>query len=141
MNRAMTELTLTEAPLIDQLLRMADQEQTTAEALLIQAVVEFLERENAEEELDPVNFDDAEAAHVAFRQEAETFNRLLLELLPAYQGKVVAIHQGQVVAAGDDRMDVYGVVLEKLGPVSCYIGRVDVQAPRPKRMPLIWKAP
>ncbi len=141
MNRAMTKLTLAEAPLIDQLQRMADQEQTTAEALLIQAVIEFLARENTEDELDPLHFYNAEAAHAAFRQEAEAFKRLLPELLQQYQGKFVAIHQGQVVAAGDDRMDVYGVVLEKLGPVSCYIGCVDVQTPRPKRMPLIWKAP
>ncbi|MEZ4733150.1 MAG: DUF5678 domain-containing protein [Caldilineaceae bacterium] len=137
----MTALTLAEAPLIDQLQQVADREQTTAEALLIQAVVEFLERENAEEELAPVPFYDAEAAHAAFRQEAEAFKHLLPALLQEYQGKFVAIHQGQVVAAGDDRMEVYGVVLKKFGPVSCYIGHVDVQAPRPKRMPLIWKAP
>lgn len=46
MNSAMTALTLAEAPLVNQLRRMADQEQMTTEALLLQAVVEFLEREN-----------------------------------------------------------------------------------------------
>lgn len=137
----MTELILAAAPLIDKLQRLAKREHTAAEALLVQAVTEFLEREDVEDELDPPGQpQDAEAVHTAFLQEAEAFKRLKPELLREHKGKFVAIHLGQVVAIGDDRMDVYGVVLEKFGQVSCYIERVDEQAPRPKRLPSVWKA-
>ncbi len=136
----MTELTLAEAPLIDKLQRVADREQTTAQALLVQAVTEFLAREDVATEHNNVEQPyNAEEIHAAFLQEAEAFNRLKPQLLQEYRGKFVAIHGGQVVATGDDRMAVYGVVLETLGQVPCYIERVDVQAPRPKRMPSIWK--
>lgn len=80
---------------------------------------------------------DSLAIHTAFEREVAAFEKLKPALLQRYQGRVVAIYQGQVVAVGDDRMDVYGVVLKKFGQVPCYIEHVDEHSPRLKRMPMI----
>lgn len=122
MDSIVTELTLAEAPLIDQLQRMADQEQTTADALLVQAVTEFLARREiktpSEEAATPY---DSVAVHAAFEQEVTAFEQQKPQLLQTYPGKIVAIYQGRVVAVGDDRLKVHDEVIEKYGNVPCYI--------------------
>ncbi len=136
----MTELTLAEVPLIDQLQRMADQEQTTADALLVQAVTEFLARREMntpfEEAAEPY---DSVAIHTAFEKEVAAFEQQKSQLLQTYPGKIVAIYQGRVVAVGDDRLKLHDEVIERYGNVPCYVENVDADAPRLVRITSRWK--
>ncbi len=75
-----------------------------------------------------------------FEREVASFERLKPQLLKQYPGRVVAIYHEQVVAVGDDDMDVYGEVLEKVGDVPCYIERVQVETPRRARITSVWRA-
>jgi hypothetical protein len=140
MEKVMTELTLAEAPLINQLQRVADQEETTADALLVQAVTEFLarratsmQRENEEDAY------DSAAIHAAFEQEGAAFEQQKPQLLQTYPGKIIAIYQGRVVAVGDDRLKVHDEVTEKYGNVPCYIENVAEDVPRLVRITSRWK--
>jgi len=137
----MTALTLAEAPLIDQLQRVADQEQTTADALLVQAVTEFLARRETHTPLeDGEEAYDSVAIHAAFEQEVAAFEQQKPQLLQTYPGKIVAIYQGQVVAVGDDRLRVHEEVIEKYGNVPCYVENVAEDVPRLVRITSRWKA-
>lgn len=140
MKRATAELTLAEAPLIDQLWRMADQEQTTADALLVQAVTEFLARREITTPLEEATeVYDSVAIHAAFEREVAAFEQQKPQLLQTYPGKIVAMYQGQVVAVGDDRNQVHEEVTEKYGNVPCYIENVAEDAPRLVRITSRWK--
>jgi len=75
-----------------------------------------------------------------FDAEVAAFERLKPELLKRYPGRVVAIHQGQVVEVGDDKMDVLKRVLKRLGDVRCYVEWVEPDAPRRVRAPTVWVA-
>jgi hypothetical protein len=70
-----------------------------------------------------------------FEREVAAFERLKPALQEQYSGCAVAIYQGQVIAAGDDKMAVLGIVLNTLGPVPCYIEWVEPEAPRRARIP------
>jgi len=74
-----------------------------------------------------------------FWREMKAFEKLKPKLLkqPEYCGRVVAIHQGQVVAVGDDDMEVLGLVWDKFGDVPCYIEKVQPEL-RTARIPSIW---
>ncbi len=74
-----------------------------------------------------------------FLREMRAFEKLKPKLLkqPEYDGRVVAIYQGQVVAVGDDDMDVLGLVSDKFGYVPCYIEKVQPEL-RTARIPSIW---
>lgn len=136
----MAELTLAEAPLIDQLQRVADQEQTTADALLVQAVTEFLaRRETRMQPKEAEDSYDSAAIHTAFEQEVAAFEQQKPQLLRMHPSKVVAIYQGRVVAVGDDRIQVHDEVMEKYGNVPCYIENVSENAPRLVRITSRWK--
>ena len=56
-----------------------------------------------------------------FLQEVSAFEQLKPTLLKEHGGRVVAIYQGQVVAVGDDKLQVLELVFERLGPMPCYI--------------------
>lgn len=73
-----------------------------------------------------------------FASELAAFEQLRPTLAEDYAGQAVAIYQGRVIAAGDNKMDVYGQVLEKFGPVPCYIEWVEADPPRRARMPSAW---
>lgn len=136
----MTELTLAEAPLIDQLQRVADQEETTADALLVQAVTEFLaRRETRTQSEDAEESYDSAAIHAAFEEEVAAFEQQKPQLLQMYPGKIVAIYQGRVVAVGDDRLQVHDEVTDMYGNVPCYIENVAENAPRLVRITSRWK--
>ncbi len=75
-----------------------------------------------------------------FNREIAAFERLKPTLQEQYGGRVVAIYQEKVVAIGDDKMDVLGEVIEKFGPILCYIERVDKSSPRSARIPSAWIA-
>lgn len=79
-------------------------------------------------------------APVDFEREVSAFEQLRPVLTEQYAGQAVAIYQGQVVAAGDDKMAVLGKVLETLGPVPCYIEWAEVGAPRTARVASAWVA-
>jgi hypothetical protein len=132
----MTTVTLAEPILVKQLAEIAESQHTKPEVLLNQAVRQFLDqaykatprtkKRTAKTELPP--------APPEFLREMAAFERLKPELLKQYQGRVVAIYEEKVVEVGDDTMDVYGNVLDKLGYVPCYVSRVE-EDERVLRMP------
>lgn len=75
-----------------------------------------------------------------FEAEVAAFERLKPELLKRYPGRAVAIHQGQVIEVGDDKMDVLERVRRRLGDVRCYVEWVEPDAPRRVRIPTVWEA-
>ena len=79
-----------------------------------------------------------EQALAAFEREVAAYERLKPELLKRYAGRVVAIYQGQVVAVGNDKMEVLGDVYERIGYVPCYIEWVEPDAPRRARITSVW---
>jgi len=72
-----------------------------------------------------------------FEQEVLAFARLKPQLLHQYPGRVVGIYQGEVVAVGDNRLDVLDQVWDQLGEVPCYIETVEPVTPRRARMPSV----
>ena len=70
-----------------------------------------------------------------WEQEYQAFLRLLPELLKTHCGKYVAIHEGQVIESGDDRLEVIFHALEKAGGVSIHVDLVAEQPPLPIRIP------
>ncbi len=71
----------------------------------------------------------------AFEVELAHFERLKPQLLQQYPDRYVAIHQGKVVAVGDDKMDVLATAEAALGNVPLYVGQVTLNGPRRVRMP------
>lgn len=136
----MTAVTLTTVPLVDRLQRMAAREQTTAEALLVEAVTEYLAQKDTNDQQDYQEGLDRKAFLVAFEQEAAAFLALKPQLLQQYSGKVVAIYQGEVVMVGDDRLAVHDQVMQKYGHIPCYIESVQEETPRVARITSSWKA-
>jgi hypothetical protein len=57
--------------------------------------------------------------------EHKAFLQMLPELLKQYQGRVVAIHRGQVVAVGDERMEVWQRARRQLAGVPIYVQTVE----------------
>lgn len=74
-------------------------------------------------------------SQLEFEREVAAFDKLKPILMKKHSGRVVAIHQGQVAAVGDDKMDVLDMVWEKFGEVPCYIEWVEAETPRRVRMP------
>lgn len=68
-------------------------------------------------------------------REHRAFLRLLPELLQTHRGQYVAIHNGQVVDAGDDRVAVVLRVWERHGYTPLFVGLVTEQSPPPIRIP------
>jgi len=74
--------------------------------------------------------------HGAFEREAAAFAALLPELLQEYRGRVVAIHDGQVVEVGHPGESVAQVavrVYDRLGYVPVYVQQVE-ESPRVYRI-------
>lgn len=82
----------------------------------------------------------ATAAPAEFEREVAAFERLKPALEEQHPGRAVAIHRGQVVAVGDDKMAVLGDVLAQFGPVPCYIEWVEPETPRRARISSAWVA-
>ena len=65
-----------------------------------------------------------------WQREYRAFLRLLPELLTSeYRGKYVAIHEGRVVAGGDDRVRVAQDAFASHGYVPIYVGLVSTEPP------------
>ncbi len=62
-----------------------------------------------------------------WQRESEAFRRLLPQLLATHQGQYVAIHDGQIVDSGDDKLALALRVLSKVGNVAIHIGLVGDQ--------------
>ena len=59
-----------------------------------------------------------------WKREKDAFQRLLPVLLTTHRGQYVAIHEGQVVDAGTDQLDVAMRVLSRIGNVPIHVGLV-----------------
>lgn len=64
-----------------------------------------------------------------FERERGAFFRLLPELLKTHRGKVVAIHDEQVIAVGDDRRAVLDEATRIAGHVDLYVETVAEEWP------------
>lgn len=69
-----------------------------------------------------------------FEAEIAHFERLKPQLLQQHPGRFVAIYHGEVVAVGDDKMDVLATVQATYGDVACHITQVTENGPRRVRM-------
>ena len=65
-----------------------------------------------------------------WEREYEAFRRLLPQLLATHRGRYVAIHDGQVVGDGDDRLALALQVLAEVGNVPIHVGLVS-EEPEP----------
>jgi len=70
----------------------------------------------------------------AFEREQQAFERLKPELLQTHRGQWVAIYQGKVVEAGQDRSQVLDSVYDRLGYVPVYVQHVE-ERPRVYKLP------
>jgi len=70
----------------------------------------------------------------SIEREHTAFKRMLSELLKRYPGRVVAIHNGQVVAVGDDRMAVWEQARHQLNGAPVYVQTVEYP-PKVYKMP------
>jgi hypothetical protein len=70
-----------------------------------------------------------------WRREQQAFRRRLPELLPTYRNKYVAVHNGEVVESGDDKLAVAGRAYARFGYVPIYVGLVTDQPPPLSRIP------
>ena len=62
-----------------------------------------------------------------WEREYQAFRRLLPQLLATHSGRYVAIHEGQVVDSGDDKLALALRVLAKVGNVAIHVGLVTAE--------------
>lgn len=132
----MTTLTLGKPELVDRLEQIAIDHKTTPTALLDTAVLEFIEKMEHQVAAKPLS---QSAVSSEFLQEVAAFERLKPQLLEQYAGRVVAIYQGRVVGSGDNVLAVHNAVIEKYGPVHCYVEWVEKDTPRRVRTASAWR--
>jgi hypothetical protein len=65
-----------------------------------------------------------------WEREHQAFLQLLPQLLVTHRGRYVAIHDGQVVGSGDDKLALALEVLGKVGNVAIHVGLVT-EEPEP----------
>lgn len=61
----------------------------------------------------------------AIAREHQAFQQMLPDLLAAYRDRVVAIYQGKVIAAGDDRMEVWQRARQQTNGAPVYVQTVS----------------
>ena len=64
-----------------------------------------------------------------WQREYEAFRRLLPQLSTTHRGRFVAIHGGQVVDSGEDKLALALRVLAKVGNVAIHVGLVTDERP------------
>lgn len=75
-----------------------------------------------------------------WRREQQAFSRLLPDLLKSHLGQYVAIHEGQVVESGMDKLDVAGRAYVRFGYVPIFVTLVAdgpaaiVRIPSPRKI-------
>ncbi len=75
-----------------------------------------------------------QAEQAAIEREHQAFQRLLPELLKQYAGRVVAIHQGQVIEVGDNKLTVWERARQQLQNAPVYV-QVVQDSPGVYKMP------
>jgi hypothetical protein len=65
-----------------------------------------------------------------WEREYQAFRRLLPQLLATHRGQYVAIHEGQVVDSGNEKLALALRVLAKVGNVAIHVGLVS-EEPEP----------
>jgi hypothetical protein len=70
-----------------------------------------------------------------WRCEQRAFRHLLPELLKTHRGQYVAVHEGQVVESGSDKLDIAGRAYARFGYVPIYVSLVTDEPQPPLRMP------
>jgi hypothetical protein len=108
--------------------RRAVAERKTADRLVTEWVAAHLDEESSEED----------ESLAAFEKEIAAFEVLKPTLLEQYAGQYVAIHQGKVVASGDNKLEVSRQAREQYGLVNYYVDLVALDSPRRVRIPSFW---
>lgn len=70
-----------------------------------------------------------------WRREQSAFHRLLPALLGTHRDRFVAIHEGRVVEAGDDKLEVARRAYARFGHVPIFVSRVAESPTAPVRIP------
>jgi hypothetical protein len=70
-----------------------------------------------------------------WRREQRAFQQLLPELLRTHRGQYVAVHEGQAVESGPDKLAVAGQAYARFGYVPIYVSLVAEQPLLPVRIP------
>ena len=78
---------------------------------------------------------DATQVDDKWEWERRAFLRMLPDLLVSYRDQFVAVHQGQVVVSGRDKISVALQAYREHGHVPIYVGLVSDQPPQPARIP------
>jgi hypothetical protein len=69
--------------------------------------------------------DSGDSPATKWQREYQAFQQLLPALLTTHKGQYVAVHDGQVVGSGDDKLTLAMRVLTKIGNVPIYVGLVS----------------
>jgi hypothetical protein len=80
--------------------------------------------------LPATDFEKVAPPPTKWEREYQSFRQLLPQLLDTHRGKYVAVHEGQVVDAGDDKLALALRVLAKVGNVAIHVGLVS-EEPEP----------
>ena len=70
-----------------------------------------------------------------WERERAAFVAMHGELLQRYRDQYVAVHEGQVVASGSDKIPVALQAYQEHGRIPIYVGRVSGEPLRPTRLP------
>ncbi len=70
-----------------------------------------------------------------WRREQQAFRRLLPVLLQSHRDQYVAIHDGQVVGSGDDKLAVARHAYSRFGYIPIFVSRVTNEPLAPVRVP------
>ena len=70
-----------------------------------------------------------------WEREHRAFVQMLPELLKTHRGQYVAVHEGQVVDSGDDKLEVAGKAYAKYGYLPIYVGLVAERPLPAERIP------
>src|SRR5262245_26792194 len=70
-----------------------------------------------------------------WQREYLAFLQMLPALLQTHRGKFVAVHDGQVVGVGGEKLDVAWKAYERHGYVPIYVGLVAERPLPPERIP------
>ena len=73
-------------------------------------------------------------ARTKWEREYQAFLRLLPELLKTHRGQYVAVHEGEVVDSGPDKIALALRAYQTHGYVPIYVGLVTTEPPPPVRI-------